>query len=480
LEPDTKESTVENNYDASQIQVLKGLSAVRVRPAMYIGSVSARGLHHLVSEVVDNSIDEVMAGVCTEIAVTVHEDGSVSVLDDGRGIPVDTHEETGRPAVEVVMTTLHAGGKFDRGTYKVSGGLHGVGVSVVNALSEWLDVQVFRDGKIYQQRYQRGEPVTDLAVVGETDRTGTLVRFMPDPEIFETTDFESSVLMHRLRELAFLNGGTHITFTDERVDKTEEFHHEGGLAAFVGFLGEGHKPLHGAAIAVARTVGDVSIEVAILYNEGYTENLLSYVNNINTIEGGTHVSGFKTALTRSISNYAQKSPQAKKLKGSGISGDDVREGLNAVISLKIPEPQFEGQTKTKLGNSEIRGLVEAVVGEQLGIFLEENPDVAKRVIQKTIDAASAREASRKARDLARRKSVLDSGSLPGKLADCSERDPELSEIFIVEGDSAGGSAKGGRDRRFQAILPIRGKLLNVEKARLDKVLSNETRRSGPW
>jgi len=461
------------SYDASQITVLKGLEAVRVRPAMYIGSVGQKGLHHLVSEVVDNSIDEVMAGFCDEVVVRIHADGTCSVKDNGRGIPVDVHTDTGRPAVEVVMTTLHAGGKFSGSMYKVSGGLHGVGVSCVNALSEWLEVQVARNHKIYQQRYERGVPAYDLKVVGDTKETGTTVRFRPDSTIFETIEFGADVIAHRLRELAFLNGGTTIRFIDERVGHEDVFRHEGGLGEFVTFISAGQKPLHEVPISLTRTIGSTSIELALQYNEGYNESVFSYVNNIHTLEGGTHLVGFKTALTRTIGNYAQKSELGKKMKGTVLSGDDVREGLVAVLSLKLPSPQFEGQTKTKLGNSEVRGLVETVVGELLGVFLEENPSVAKRIVAKSIAAATAREASRKARELARRKSILDSGSLPGKLADCSEKDPSLCEICIVEGDSAGGSAKMGRDRRIQAILPLRGKLLNVEKARLDKALGNE-------
>ncbi len=440
---------------------------------MYIGTVGPRGLHHLVNEVVDNAIDEVMAGTCEEIDVVIHEDGSCSVTDDGRGIPVDIHEDTGRPAVEVVMTTLHAGGKFDGSTYKVSGGLHGVGVSCVNALSEWLDVHVSRDGKCHSQRYERGEPSGDLRVVGETDASGTTVRFMPDDQIFETIEFKGDAIADRLRELAYLNGGTRIRFKDERDGREDEFFDEGGISAFVTQLNRGHKMLHEEVIAFHRQVGDVSVDVAIQYNDSYVDNILSYVNNIYTTEGGTHLVGFKTALTRSMNNYANKAELTKKLKGTPLSGEDVREGLTAILSLKIPQPQFEGQTKTKLGNSEIRGLVEAIVGDQLSIFLEEKPAVAKMVISKCVDAAVAREASRKARELARRKSVLDSGSLPGKLADCSERDPEQCEVYIVEGDSAGGTAKMGRDRRTQAILPLRGKILNVEKARPDKALGNE-------
>lgn len=461
------------NYDASQIQVLKGLAAVRVRPAMYIGSVGPKGLHHLVYEVVDNAIDEVMGGYCDTIEVTIHEDGSCSVFDNGRGIPVDVHTDTGRPAVEVVMTTLHAGGKFGGSGYKVSGGLHGVGVSCVNALSEWLEVVVDRDGKQHQQRFERGEPAYDLRVIGDAEATGTTVRFFPDDEIFETTEFDASVLSHRLRELSFLNGGVVIRFRDERTGKEEVFHHEGGLAEFVQFLGKNVKVIHDEPITLQREVDDITLELALQYNDGYNENTLSYVNNIHTLEGGTHLSGFRTALTRTVSGYAQKSEMAKKMKGMTLSGDDVREGLTAVLSVKIPHPQFEGQTKTKLGNSEVRGIVETAVGDMLGTFLEENPSIARQIISKSVAAAIAREASRKARELARRKSILDSGSLPGKLADCSERDPSQCEIYIVEGDSAGGSAKMGRDRRFQAVLPLRGKLLNVEKARLDKALSNE-------
>ncbi len=474
MEPTTSGPGVKkNSYDASQIKVLKGLSAVRMRPAMYIGTVGLRGLHHLINEVVDNAIDEVMAGQCTEITLTIHADGSCSVWDNGRGIPVDIHKDTGRPAVEVVMTTLHAGGKFDGSIYKVAGGLHGVGVSCVNALSEWLEVEVSRDGQVYRQRYARGEATGDLEIIGTTEKTGTRVRFLPDSQIFETTEFKAEIVGDRLRELAFLNGGTRIRFVDERDGKEREFFDEGGLSAFVAYLNKGYRVLHETPIAFGRQVGDVSLDVALQYNDSYVENILSYVNNIYTTEGGTHLVGFKSALTRSINTYAQKAELAKKLKGTQLSGEDVREGLGAILSLKVPSPQFEGQTKTKLGNSEIKGLVETVVGDMLSAFLEENPDVARQIVVKCVDAAVAREASRKARELARRKSVLESGSLPGKLADCSERDPSACELYIVEGDSAGGTAKMARDRRFQAILPLRGKILNVEKARADKAFGNE-------
>jgi len=459
-------------YGADDIQVLKGLEGVRKRPSMYVGSTGQRGLHHLVQEVVDNSIDEAMAGHCTRIEVTVHADGSVTVADDGRGIPVEIHPGEGRPALEVVMTTLHAGGKFDSKTYKVSAGLHGVGVSVVNALSEWLVAIVHRDGRIYRQRYSRGKAVSDLEVVGETDRTGTVISFRPDPEIFEDTNFDFDILHHRLRELAFLNKGLEIVLEDERSGKKVEMCYAGGLSSFVLFLNENKNVLHPHPITVAKERDSVIVEAALQYTDSYSENISTFVNNVNTVEGGTHLAGFKAALTRTINNYALRAGLLKK-GASALSGEDVREGLTAVLNVKVPSPQFEGQTKGRLGNSEVKGIVESVISEALGEFLEEHPAEARRIVEKCLAAARARDAARKARDLARRKGVLNSSSLPGKLADCSSRRPEECELFIVEGDSAGGSAKMGRDRTFQAVLPLRGKVINVEKARLDKALSNE-------
>jgi len=459
-------------YDATKIQVLKGLEGVRKRPSMYVGSTGARGLHHLVYEVVDNSIDEAMAGYCTHIDVTLHADGSVTVADNGRGIPVDLHATEKRPALEVVMTTLHSGGKFDTESYKVSGGLHGVGVSVVNALSEWLVAIVHRGGKIYRQRYSRGTVDSPLEVVGQTDKTGTVISFSPDPEIFKERDFDFDVLHHRLRELAFLNKGLEIIFEDERTGKKVEMCYQGGISSFVNFLNENKNVLHPRPITIEKERDGVIVEVAMQYNDSYSENISTFVNNINTLEGGTHLAGFKAALTRTINNYALKEGLLKK-GAPALSGEDVREGLTAVLSIKMPSPQFEGQTKTRLGNSEIKGLVESVVSDALAEFLEEHPKEARRAVEKCLAAARARDAARKARELARRKGVLNSGSLPGKLADCSSRHPEECELFIVEGDSAGGSAKMGRDRTFQAILPLRGKVLNVEKARLDKALGNE-------
>jgi len=459
-------------YDASQIQVLKGLEAVRRRPAMYIGDVSIRGLHHLINEVVDNSIDEALAGFCTEIDVILHTDGSVSVKDNGRGIPVDIHPTQHKPAVEVVMTMLHAGGKFDKKAYKVSGGLHGVGVSVVNALSEWCQVEVARGGKVYRQRYYLGVPVTNLKVVGRRKSSGTKTQFFPDSEIFKKRKFSFELVSERLRELAFLNKNLKITLKDERTGKVEQFKYKGGLASFVDYLDQGRNPLHKKCIYFSAEKENIWVEIALRYNDSYTENIFSYVNNIHTIEGGSHLVGFKTALTRTLNNFAVKN---KLLKNESFSliGEDVREGTTAVISIKHPEPQFEGQTKTKLGNSEVRGIVEAVVNEGLYSFLENNSSIAKKIIEKCKSSALSREAARKARELTRRKNALDGGTLPGKLADCSNREPEKAEIYLVEGDSAGGSAKQGRDRRFQAILPLRGKILNVEKARIDKILSNE-------
>jgi DNA gyrase subunit B len=462
----------DHGYDARRIQVLKGLEGVRKRPGMYVGSTGQRGLHRLVYEVVDNSIDEVLAGFCDAISVTIHKDNSVTVVDNGRGIPVDMHPVQKLPAVEVVMTTLHAGGKFDADSYKVSGGLHGVGVSVVNALSEWLEVKVARDGKIYHQRYERGKTKTKLKEYGQSKTTGTTVSFKPDSTIFETLDFSFDTLSQRIRELAFLNRGARIEFSDERSGKSHTFKYEGGIASFVKWLNENKNVLHPKPIYFQKLRDEVDVEIGLQYNDSYLENIFSFVNNINTVEGGTHLIGFKAALTRTINNYAAKEGPAKNGKIS-LSGDDVREGLTAVVSVKLKQPQFEGQTKSKLGNSEVKGVVESIVGDGLGEFFEENPSVAGKIVEKCIAAARARDAARKARELARRKSVLESGSLPGKLADCSATDPSISEIYIVEGDSAGGSAKQGRDRRFQAILPLKGKILNVEKARIDKILSNE-------
>ncbi len=475
-----KEADMKNdNYDASKIQVLEGLEAVRKRPAMYIGSTGPTGLHHLVYEVVDNSVDEILAGRCTSVDVILHQDDSVTVLDDGSGIPVDPMKDPklpanirGKSALEVVLTVLHAGGKFDKGAYKVSGGLHGVGVSVVNALSEHLKVEVYREGKIWTQSYKRGKPEGPVETTGKTQDHGTRVTFKPDADIFSETKFSYDILSNRLREIAFLNAGAKITIIDEHDDKKHTFHYEGGISQFVRFLNANKKPLHVEPISASKSKEDTVVDFAIQYNEDYSENVFSFVNDIKTPEGGTHLAGFRSALTRVINDYIKKYDLLKG-KNFTVTGDDVREGLCAVISIKIPNPQFEGQTKTKLGNQEVEGIVKSIVGESLGIFFEENPATAKAISQKAITAAEAREAAKKARDLTRRKGVLDGSSLPGKLADCQERDPERSELFIVEGDSAGGSAKQGRDRVFQAILPIKGKILNVEKARLVKILSNE-------
>lgn len=463
-------------YDAARITVLKGLDAVRRRPAMYIGDTGKRGLHHLVNEVVDNSVDEALGGYCTRIAVTLNKDNSVTVEDDGRGIPVDIHKEEKRPALEVVMTVLHAGGKFDKGTYKVSGGLHGVGVSVVNGLSEWLEVKVQRDGKIYHQRYERGKTVTKLAEVGKARRTGTIITFQPDGQIFKLVEWDREVIVDRLRELAYLNSNVAISIADNRGNEphTESFHYKGGLKDFVKFLDSGLQPLHKEIITVENDSGEVPMDVAIRYNDGYNQNILSFVNNINTVEGGTHLAGFRSALTRALNTYASRNNLLKGRKGESLdlTGEDFREGLTAIFSLKVAEPQFEGQTKTKLGNGEVKGIVDSIVFEGLQEFLEQHPPVARKIIEKAALAATSRIAARKARELIRRKSALEGGSLPGKLADCSTKDPVMCELYLVEGDSAGGSAKQARDRRFQAILPLRGKVINAEKARIDKLLSN--------
>ena len=466
----------ENKYSAEKITVLKGLDAVKKRPAMYIGDIGKRGLHHLVNEVVDNSVDEALAGYCTKINISLNQDNLISVEDNGRGIPVDIHKEEKKPALEVVMTVLHAGGKFEKGSYKISGGLHGVGVSVVNALSETLVADVYREGQVHRQEYCRGIPTTKVNVVGTSKKTGTKITFRPDREIFQTTEIEYELVADRLRELAYLNKNLEISFKDEREgkEKHDTFKFQGGLSDFVKFLDESNQPIHNKIITISREDGEVPVEAALRYANAYNENILTFVNNINTIEGGTHLSGFRSALTRAMNNHAQKNNLIKTNKNEklSLSGEDFREGLTAILSIKVPEPQFEGQTKTKLGNGEVKGLVDGIVYDGLQAFMEQNPSVARRIIEKALLAARSRKAARQARELIRRKTALGGSTLPGKLADCSNRDPAFCELYLVEGDSAGGSAKQGRDRRNQAILPLRGKVINAEKARIDKLLSN--------
>ena len=467
------EELKKKGYDAESIQVLKGLEAVRRRPGMYIGSTSETGLHHLVYEVVDNSIDEALVGFCDQIKVTIQSDNSITVSDNGRGIPVDVHPQEKMPGVELALTTLHAGGKFDKSSYKVSGGLHGVGVSVVNALSERLEVVVDRNGHRHHMAFSRGKTIQKLTILGKTKATGTIVRFKPDPDIFTVLEFHYSTLADRLRQLAFLNGGLTITLVDEREDqhKVDTFHAEGGLVQFVAWLNRNKKPLHPKPVAFSTVKDEVEVDVALQYEDGYNENIFTFVNNINTHEGGTHLTGFKAALTRTVNETAKKSGVLKK-EDFTLSGEDVREGLTCVLHIKVKEPQFEGQTKTKLGNSEVEGIVRQVINEHLGTFLDENPSVTRAIVSKAVSAARAREAARKARELVRKKTGLENAVLPGKLADCSLEDPALTELYLVEGDSAGGSAKQGRDRQFQAILPLRGKILNVERARIDRILNN--------
>ena len=466
----------ENKYGAEKITVLKGLDAVKKRPAMYIGDIGKRGLHHLINEVVDNSVDEALAGYCTKIKIRINRDDSISVEDNGRGIPIDLHKEEKKSALEVVMTVLHAGGKFEKGSYKISGGLHGVGVSVVNALSESLIADVYREGQVHRQEYCRGIPTTKVSVVGTSKKTGTKITFKPDREIFQATEIEYELVADRLRELAYLNKNLEISFKDEREgqEKHDTFKFQGGLSDFVKFLDESNQPIHNKIITISREDGEVPLEAALRYANAYNENILTFVNNINTVEGGTHLSGFRSALTRAMNNYAQKNNliRNKKNEELSLSGEDFREGLTAILSIKVPEPQFEGQTKTKLGNGEVKGLVDGVVYDGLQAFMEQNPSIARRIIEKALLAARSRKAARQARELIRRKTALGGSTLPGKLADCSNRDPAFCELYLVEGDSAGGSAKQGRDRRNQAILPLRGKVINSEKARIDKLLSN--------
>lgn len=465
---------MKQEYGASQIQVLEGLEPVRKRPGMYIGSTGTRGLHHLVYEIVDNSIDEALQGYCSEIYVCIENDGSISVKDNGRGIPVEVHPQTGKSTLETVLTVLHAGGKFGGGGYKVSGGLHGVGVSVVNALSAWLVAEICRDGKIYRQNYEKGVPKSNLEPIGETNSTGTTIKFMPDETIFDEIEFKYETLEHRLRELAFLNKGIKIVLEDKRdnQEKKKEFHYLGGLVEYVKYLNKSRDAIHEDIVYIDKKVKDFTVELAMQYTDGYTENIYSFANNINTHEGGSHLAGFKTAITKIINDYAKRNKILKE-NDANLIGEDIREGLTAVVSVKLPEPQFEGQTKTKLGNTEMRSIVDSVTVEELGAFLEENPATARIIVEKGLKAQRAREAAKRARELTRRKSVLESTSLPGKLADCAEKDPSKSEIFLVEGDSAGGSAKQGRDRHSQAILPLKGKILNVEKSRLDKILASD-------
>jgi DNA gyrase subunit B len=462
---------LESSYDSDKIQVLEGLESVRKNPGMYIGSTDSRGLHHLVYEVVDNAVDEALAGYCTAVQVVLHKNGAVSVADNGRGIPVDIHEKYKKPGVELVLTTLYSGGKFDQQAYKVSGGLHGVGVSCVNALSKWLEVKVRRNNKEYHQRYERGKTATDLKIIGKANDTGTTVTFLPDNDIFETTEFDYDIVATRLREMAFLNAGLQIEITDERTDKHEVFRYDGGVSEFVAHINKNKVPLHPKPIYLQGEKDAVQVEVALQYTDGYTENIHTFANNINTIEGGTHLIGFKGALTRVLNDYGRKNKLFDE--SFSLSGEDSREGITAIVSCKVRKPQFEGQTKSKLGNSEVRGIVESITSEKLSEFFEENPPVAHMIIDKAMLSSKAREAARKARELTRRKGLLESSALPGKLADCSSRDPSQSEIYLVEGDSAGGSAKQARDKEFQAILPLRGKILNVEKARMDKILKSE-------
>jgi DNA gyrase subunit B len=467
-----QDKSEKSNYDSDKIQILEGLESVRKNPGMYIGSTDTRGLHHLVYEVVDNSIDEALAGYCTHIEVTLNKDGSVSVVDNGRGIPVDVHKKYNKPAVEIVMTTLHAGGKFDQDTYKVSGGLHGVGVSVVNALSQWLEIKISRNNKTYHQRYENGNPATNLKNIGKSTENGTALTFYPNPEIFDTIEFDYELISTRVREMAFLNAGLKIEITDEKTGKNDSFLYNGGISEFVSFINRNKNPIHPNPVFLQSERDNVQVEIAIQYTDGYTENIFTFVNNINTHEGGTHLYGFKSALTRTLNDYGKKNGLFTD-ESYSLSGEDCREGITAIISCKVHRPQFEGQTKTKLGNSEVRGIVESITNVKLSEFFEETPSVARQIIEKAVLANKARDAARKAREMTRRKGILESSALPGKLADCASRDPAKSEIYVVEGDSAGGSAKQARDREFQAILPLRGKILNVEKARMDRILKSQ-------